>query len=456
MVNLDATPLSTEELHKLIGADDASLRAYFASVPHPADITEFLEHAEIDQWPRLLRLIEDPEIRAEVVSQIDESRWPELLPLLTAEEIAGIISQMESDDAADLFAELSSNQRYDVLRLLSIEDRQQLQQLLRYPSDTAGGIMQIERAQVPSDASIADAVARIRALVEDDVDVIAVWVVDKENRLLGHIPIADLLLHKSTTPVTDIMQADLVFVKPEVDQEEVAQIFKKYDLMTLPVVDDENRILGRIVIDDIVDVLAEEADEDALRMGGVSTEEFWHPEAVFTTTRIRLPWLGVTLLCSLISGLLIRTFDSVLQQIIITASFIPVITAMGGNVGTQSATILIRGFATGKVELGDIPRILFKEIRVGIIMGLIFGAFGALVASLLFTDGNYYLGLVIFIAMMFAMTTASTMGVIAPAVLKRFSIDPAIAAGPFVTTLNDITGILIYMAITTLFLGVLQ
>lgn len=448
--------LTQEELHELIASDDQSLKAYFASVPHAADITEFLTYADIDQWPRLLRLIEDSDKRAEVVSQIDESIWEDLLSRLQPDEIAGLVGQMESDDATDLLAELPAIQQHDILRRLPHSEREQVQELLRYPEDSAGGIMQLERAQVLVDAHVSDAVETVRDLVEDDVDVIMVWVVDQDNKLVGYIPIADLLLHKSTKPVTQIMQTDLVSVKPDVDQEEVATIFRKYDLMALPVVNDDGTLLGRIVIDDVVDVLSEEADEDTLRMGGASSEELaFHGEEVLTATRLRMPWLLVTLMCSLVSGFLIKAFDNVIQQVIIAASFIPVITAMGGNVGTQTATVLIRGFATGKTELHDIPRILFKEIRVGLLVGAIFGGLGGLFGTMLFTKGNWHLGAVIFCAMSIAMTTASTMGVAAPTLLKKFNFDPAIASGPFVTTLNDITGIVIYMSIVTLFLGYL-
>ena len=448
--------LSLEEVHRLIDGDDASIRAYFSSVPYPADITEFLEQVDLIQWPRLLRLIEDPEKRAEVVSQIDETKWSDLLDQLQPDEIASLILEMESDDAVDIIAKLSVQARYDTLRRLPFEERRQFQNLLGYPEDSAGGLMQVELAQVRESATVEDAIATVRQWVEDDVEVLAVWVVDNQGRLVGSLTLADLLLHKSTTPIKNLVDTDVVSVKPLVDQGEVAKIFKKYDLITLPVVDEENHLLGRIVVDDVVDVLTEEAEEDALRMGGTSSEELLHPEQVFSTVRIRLPWLAIALGCSLVSAFLLKVFEPLLERAAIVYSFLPVIMAMGGNVGTQSATILIRGFATEKTDLSDIPRLLYKEMRVGFLLGITYGSFAAIVATFILSKHNYYLGAVVLTSMICAMVTASAMGVFAPSVLKRFNIDPAIAAGPFVTTMNDITGILIYMLTAGWFLSYLE
>jgi magnesium transporter len=455
-VNTENFSIDVEELQQLLEGDDQSLRAYFNSVPHPADITEFLEHVDVHQWPRLLRLIDDPEVRAEVVSQIDEAKWQDLLARLQPDEIAALILQMESDDAADLIAKLPIQARYDTLRRLPAEDRRHVQNLLGYPEDSAGGIMQVELAHVAQSANVADAVQKVRELVEDDVEVLVVWVVDGEERLVGYSALADLLLHKSTTPISSIVETDLVTVTPLVDQEEVARLFKKYDLITLPVVDDEGHLLGRIVVDDVVDVLSEEAEEDALRMGGTSAEELVHPEQVLSTARIRLPWLAVALGCSLVSASLLKFFEPLLERVAIVYSFLPVIMAMGGNVGTQSATILIRGFATGKSDLSDIPKFIFKEVRVGLILGVVYGTFAGIVAAFILSKHNLFLGLVVFISMVLAMMTAAVVGVIAPSLLKRLNVDPAIASGPFVTTMNDITGILIYMLTSGLFLTYLE
>jgi magnesium transporter len=448
--------LTFEEIHQLIDGDDQSLRAYFSSVPYPADISEFFEKVEVRAWPRLLRLIDDPEIRSEVVALFDESRYKDLLGVLSPDEISALLGEMESDDAADFIAILPFPKRMEVLRKMAPQERKWVQQLLKYPEDSAGGIMQLELAEVPENALVSDAVDRVRELVEDDVEVLAVWVVDNEGRLRGHVALVDLLLHKATTPVAALMDPDVVSVTALIDQEEVAQLFKKYDLITLPVVDDQDRLIGRIVVDDVVDVLEEEAEEDALRMGGTSSEELYHRQEVVSTARIRLPWLAVALGCSLISATLIKSFEPILERVAIVFAFLPVIMAMGGNVGTQTSTILIRGIATQKIDMSDLPKFLYKELRVGALLGVIYGLLAGVVATFVLSNYNYPLGLIVFISMVCAGITAAGMGVCAPAILKKFDFDPAIASGPFVTSLNDISGILIYMSTAGLFLSYLE
>lgn len=455
-MNPDEHILSSEEIRDLVEGDDNLLKNYFASLPHAADITEFFNQVDYNEWPRLLRLITDKETRAEVFSDIDEGKWKNLLAELKREEITDLILQMESDDAVDLIAKLPPLIRLDILKRFPIEERKQYQQLLGYPEDSAGGIMQFELAQVIESATVSEAITQVRELVEDDVEVLAVWVVDKEQKLVGSIALVDLLLNKATTPIKGLIQTDIVTVQPLMDQEEVALIFKKYDLITVPVVDSADRLLGRIVIDDVIDVLSEEAEEDALRMAGTSEAELMHPTAVLSTARVRLPWLAVALGCSLISASLLKFFEPMLKDATIVYAFLPVIMAMGGNVGTQSATILIRGFATDKASLKKIPQFLYKEMRVGLLMGLAYGFCSGLVATFIISNQNYYLGFVVFIAMVIAMVTAGCMGVLAPALLKKLDIDPAISAGPFVTTMNDITGILIYMFVAGYFITYLQ
>lgn len=448
--------ITHEELNFLLSKDDAAIKAYIKSIVHEADIIEFFRQIDEKEWPRLLRLIDEPETRAQVISGFDKAEWHSLLPRLSPDEIAEVIKQLETDDAADLLANIPLSERFDALRMLSQKERAQVQQLLRYPEDSAGGLMQLELALVKEEALVSDAINMVRQLVEEDIEIYSVIVVDQHYRLLGTLALVDLILNKATTKVSSIMDTDVVFVKPLVDQEEVAALFKKYDLITMPVVDDKGRVLGRIVIDDVVDVLAEEAEEDALHMAGTSAEELMHQSDVLATARLRLPWLGVALCCSLISGFLLHYFQPTIERAVIILSFIPVITAMGGNVGTQSATLIIRGFSSGKFDLPHVPSFLYKEIRVGLLMGTIYGFFAAVVGSIFMTNYNLYLGLVVFISMSIAMMAAAILGVVAPTLLKSLNIDPAIASGPFVTTLNDIMGIIIYMVIATIFIAQLQ
>lgn len=448
--------LETQDLEAVLLGEDVHAKAFLHLLSHPADILDALQEVEITHWPRLLRLVEDEERRAEVVAMLDDGDRDRLLDLMPPQEIGQLVREMETDDAADVVGDLEPHEQIEALEQLTAADRAQVERLLAYPEDSAGGIMQLERAQVTRDATVAGAITKVQELVDDDVEVLNIWVVDQDGKLVGYVSLTDLLLHPTHTPITSLMETPISPVHPLVDQEEVAHIFKKYDLISLAVVDDQHRLLGRVVVDDVVDVLAEEAEEDALRAAGTSTEELLYKDQVVSVARIRLPWLAINLLGSLMSAFLLHYFEPVIEQAIIIASFVPVITAMGGNVGTQSATILTRGFATGRLDLGDVPRLLYKEARVGMLMGLVCGTVVAFVAAFIMGQSQIVLGAVVFIAMFSAMTAAASVGALAPAAMERLGIDPAIASGPFVTTANDITGILIYMATAMAFLDQLK
>lgn len=442
--------MDSEDLRAVLQGDDAAAQAFLHLLPHPADIADALSELDAEEWPRLLHLISDEEARAEVVSLLDEHE--QLAEYLRPEDIGTLLRQMESDDAADLLAELAPDEQKEALEALPEEERREVLALLQYPEDSAGGIMQAERVEVQSQATVDEAISQIRNMVDEGIDVHKIFVIDAQERLLGTVELVDLLLHAGAKKLADLMTPPVATAHPLLDQEEVVGLFRKYDLVVLPVVDGEGRLLGRIVHDDVVDVLDEEAEEDVLRMAGTDAEELLYRDRALAVARVRMPWLLVNLFGSLVSGWLLHLYEPVIAQAILIASFIPVITAMGGNVGTQSATILTRGFATGRLDLGDVPRLVFKEFRVGLLMGLLCGGGVSLIATFLFADGRYHLGLVVWVAMVAAMTTAAVVGTLAPAAMKRLGIDPAIASGPFVTTANDIIGIVLYMSTAVAFL----
>jgi len=250
------------------------------------------------------------------------------------------------------------------------------------------------------------------------------------------------------------MTTDVFNVRTDMDQEEVARVVEKYNILAVPVVDDNNRLKGIITVDDVIDVIRQEATEDIYKMAGASEEELLYGNKSFKIARLRLPWLLINLFGGVITGYLMWLFKLTLKEIIALISFIPVITGMGGNVGGQSATIMVRGFATGRIDFSTLRQVFFKEVRVGLIMGSVCGLTVGVVAW--GWHGNPYLGMVVGLAMVIAMAVASTMGVIAPAAFKKLGIDPAIASTPFVQTANDITGILIYFGMATIFLSYLK
>ncbi len=448
--------MDNDDLAAVLLADDVTAGAFLRLLPHPADVVEALRAVDLDHWPRLLRLVVDDVERAETVAILEEDERSRLLDLLPADEIGVLIRNLDSDDATDVLEELEPSEQKEALQALSADDRARVEELLRYPPDTAGGIMQVERAQVLRTQTVDDAVECVRALVEQDTQVYNVYVVDEQERLVGVVDIAALLLNRRDRVIGEIVESPIARVLPDLDQEHVARLFKKYSMFSLPVVDKEGRMLGRILHDDVIDVVVEEAEEDALKQAGTSTEELLYRDRVLAIARVRLPWLIVTLAGSLVSAKLIYLFSGVLQSAIVLAAFVPVVTAMGGNVGSQSATILTRGLATGRIDMSDMATVAFREFRVGLVMGVICGGVVGGVASLLFSDGKHMLGLVVFVAMVAAMTVAATVGSLAPAVMKRAGIDPAIASGPFVTTANDSIGIIIYLSTALFFLDELK
>lgn len=444
--------LDNEDLEAVLRGDDATAATFLRLLPHPADVVESLRVVEVKEWPRLLRLVPDESERAEAVALLEESERGALLELLEPEEIGRLVRNLETDDAADVIEELEPREQREALQGLEPEERAQVEELLQFAPDTAGGLMQMERAQVQKDAAIQDAIACVRALVEEDISVHGVYVVDEEERLVGIVDLPALLLNKPERKVSDVMEPPIAKVTPDVDQEQVAALFKKYSSVSLPVVDREGRMLGRILHDDVMHVVVEEAEEDALKQAGTSAEELLYRDRVLPIARVRLPWLVTTLLGSMVSATLIFWYQGILEKVGVLMSFVPVIAAMGGNVGTQSATILTRGLATGRVNLAELSSVLFREFRVGLVMGAICGSTVAVVGTLLFSYDKPFLGVVVFIAMVAAMTAAASMGALAPVVMKKLGVDPAIASGPFVTTANDIVGIIIYMSTALLFL----
>ncbi len=448
-------PLPKDDLAALIEESDAAGLAAFLRLLHPADLAEVFAQTDPEvHWGRLVEALDDERL-ADALAEMEGAVQEELLAFLPRDRLSRLIGYMDSDDAADIIAELPEALRQRIVSRLEEDDAEAVETLLKYPEDTAGGIMQTELVSVRKDQTVADAIAEIRRKREDiGPTLYNVYVVDDENRLVGFLPLQTLILSDDTRRVEEVMEPARFFVTPDVDQEEVALIFAKYDLVTLAVVDEEGHLLGRIVIDDIVDVLEEEADEDLMRMVGAGEEDLVYSDRIFRISAYRLPWLIVTLFGSIGTGMVMWLFKSTLDRVLALVTFMPVITAMGGNVGTQSSTIMTRGFATGRVDTDNIRRVILKELIIGLTMGVACGSIVSGVAML--WHGDPLVGIVVGIAMVGAMTVATTIGTLAPAAMKRFGVDPAIASGPFVTTANDVIGILIYLGTATILLKVMR
>jgi magnesium transporter len=416
---------------------------------HPADIAHLLEYLIEREQGVIFNLIDDAETAAEVLSEIDEAIGAHLLEGMEKPRLAEILQAMSSDDRADFISELPEELAEEILGLMAKKHSEQVEDLLSYGEDTAGRIMTPDFFALTDETSAKEAIEALQKASEAEM-VFYVYVIDDRGHLVGVISLRQLITVPPTKKLREIMVTDVISVRTDMDQEEVARVVEKYNILAVPVVDEENKLVGIITVDDIIDVIREEATEDIMKMAGTSEDEFVYRDNVFKVSRFRLPWILTNLFGGLITGYLLWIFKVTIQDVLALVTFIPVITAMGGNVGVQSSSIMVRGFATGRVGFDSLKRFLFREVRVGIIMGTTCGAAVGLVGY--FWHGNITIGLVVGIAMVVAMTIASTMGTLVPAFFKKMKIDPAIASGPFVTTANDITGILVYFGVATLFL----
>jgi magnesium transporter len=439
------------ELNELIDRDDKKAGVLLIEDRHPVEIAEIIDHLEENKKRYLFNLL-DLEQAAAVLQEVNDLSRDQILEEIETPRLAKIVDGMASDDAADIVGELPSKQAEELMGLISAEQTQELRQLLRYDEESAGGIMTKEFVSVPENATVQEAIDQIRTTVDHGEAVYAIYVTDKRGVLVGVFALPQLVLNKPEEKVSQIMNADVVNVPTDMDQEEVAAVVEKYDLASVPVVDRIGRLVGRITVDDVVDVIVDEASEDISKMAGTTDEEI-RQDSALRIASLRLPWIIISLFGGIISGTIISHFGMALESLLALAFFIPVITAMGGNIGIQSSAIVVRGLATGEIGLLRVARRLFREARIGLLMGVICGGIVGMVAFV--WQGNPLLGVIVGSAMLSAITVAATMGALVPLLFKRINIDPAIATGPFVTMTNDIVGLFIYFGLAVLLLKLL-
>jgi magnesium transporter len=409
---------------------------------HAADVADLLEELEPEEAASVFNLL-DTQRAAEVLEQMSELARHDLLDVLSTDRVAAVVQEMVSDDAADVLGELPPDRADQALALLSKEDRDEVRPLLAYDEESAGGIMAAEVVSVRHDALAAEAIESVREQADEVGDLHYVFVTDRRGRLVGLLDLKSLLLARPGVPVRRIMEKDVVAVTPETDQEEVANLARRYDLMAVPVVDAQGRLIGRITIDDLVDVMAEEASEDISRMAGTDPEEIGQ-ESVLRISRHRLPWLVTGLLGGIASAAVLSHFETSLQNVIALAFFVPVVTAMAGNVAIQSSAITVRGLATGEIGGHEVWATIVRELGVSLLNGLVCGLLAATVAGIW---RGTSIGIIVGSAMLTVVVIATVVGTTVPMALRRLGVDPAMATGPFVTTSNDIIGILIYLTL---------
>ncbi len=415
---------------------------------YPADIAYLMRSLSEEEQFLLFSRIADIKKAAETLSELDVTPASEIIIRLPEERSVHILKAMSDDDKADLLAHLPEEISQKLLDKLGFEESQEIETLLSYDDDTAGGIMTTEFFALAEDCNIAEAVEAIRRRGDEAETVFYIYVVDKWGHLVGIVSLRKLILSQPEVTLRQIMNTNMVKVNTNTDQEIVAQLVEKYNILAIPVVDDENKLVGIVTVDDVIDVIREEATEDIFRMVGTDATEIVYADNIWYIAKIRLPWLLTNLLGGIATGYLMWLFKATLHQVLALVTFIPVITGMGGNVGTQSSSITVRGLATGRITLENTRKSIWREARIGIAMGIICGLVVGLIA--LAWHHEPIIGLVVAIAMSASMTIAAAMGALVPTIFQRLKIDPAIASGPFVTTSNDIIGILVYMGTATI------
>ena len=431
--------------------DSSKIGSVIESMRAP-DLADVLSALPEEVWIFVFREL-DTETASGVLSIVDEGVARDILEDLHADEIVPLIEIMASDDATDIINLLPDEKVPSVLQRISREDYEDVSELLKFDKETAGGLMARELLTVNGGMKISDVIAVIRNEAENIENIQNIYVVDSAEVLLGSIPVINLLVSDSDNRADEIMEKGILTVTVDTDQEEVAAIFSKYDLYALPVVDERGRLKGRITADDIMDVIEEEANEDITMMAGTGEEEFWERSS-FKLSRARLPWLLTGLLGGIASAFVMNNFKASLESVLTLSFFVPVITAMAGNAGIQSSAIVVRELAVGGISFGQTSSKLVRELKVSLINGLILASI--LMTIILLWQGDFKLGVLLGLCMFFIICWATVMGAMIPLLLKRGNIDPALATGPFITTSNDILGILIYLGTATLFIDWLR
>lgn len=411
---------------------------------HPADIAEILEILTLSQAKFLYRLL-DNDLASEVLVEIEEDTREQFLASFSSEEIAESIEKMDADDATDVIQDLPEEVQDEVLEALKDENQSSdISMLMNYDENSAGGIMDVDFVSANWNWTVKEALKKLREQVENIDQVYTIYVVDSSNIFKGILSLKRFLYAKDDTLIKDIFKKDSITVRVNEEAETVASKMEKYDLVVIPVVDEDKKLLGRITIDDALDVIKEEAEKDYQMASGIS-EKVESSDSLFVISRARLPWLLIGMVGGILGAYVIGFFEVQLKENAVMASFIPLILAMGGNVGVQSSAIIVQSLANNTLNYESIFKKLFKELLVALFNGLICAIIALIFCWL--TRSDFALALTIGVSLVAVFTYAGLFGTFVPLILNKYKIDPALATGPFITTTNDIIGLLIYFLI---------
>jgi magnesium transporter len=438
-----------EQVAQAIENGDLPALRSLAGDLHEADLGDLLEALDPELRPRLVELL-GPDFDFTALTEVDDAVREEILEELKPQTVAEGVRELDSDDAVAILQDLSQESRAEILEQLPPPERVALARSLQYPENSAGRRMQTEFIAVPPFWTVGHAIDYMRETPDLPDRFYELYVVDPGYRLQGAVSLDRLLRTKRPVPVADLMEEDRRRVRADEDQEEVARTFERYNLVAVPVVDESERLVGVITVDDIVDVIEEEADEDVKALGGVSGDEELS-DTVLDIVKSRFPWLLANLFTALIAAFVIAQFDQAIEKMVALAVLMPIVASMGGNAGTQTMTVTVRALATRDLSATNAWRVVLREVLVGVLNGVTFAVILGLVAVGWF--GVADLGLVIGLAIVTVLTVAAVGGILIPLMLDRLGADPAVSSGPFVTTVTDVIGFFSFLGIATLWFG---
>lgn len=437
---------AVDSLHEALESDDIELARDIVATLHPSETADVIESMPSRDRDNVWQLV-DPELEGDVLSHMQDAVRTEFLEQMHPEKLADATKNLDADDVADILQDLPEDVADTVLRSMDEQNLQRLSSILTYPEDTAGGLMNIDVVSVRADVSL-DAVARyLRLLGEIPAKTDNLMVVDRDNNYLGVLPLTELLVRGPETTVGAWMEEE-AYLSANTPTSEVAKLFEQRDLVSAAVIDDEGHLLGRITIDDVVDVIQDAAEQAVRNMAGLGEDDMFSP--VFVTTKRRAVWLGINLLTAFLAAWVIGRFEDTIQELVALAVLMPVVAGMGGIAGSQTLTVAIRGIALGQIVKTNIKPLLIKELTVGTINGVLWSCVVATIVILWFD--NLLLGIVIGVSMIINLVIAALAGAAIPLVLKRFGIDPAIAGGVILTTVTDVVGFMSFLGLATIFL----
>ena len=441
------TPDFAAAVREALGAQDIGALRKLVDELHPADLADLIESLEPGERAQLITML-GRHLNPEALAELDENVRDELMELLPPEIIAAAIRKLDTDDAIYLLEDLDRQEQQDILARVPPEDRSALKRGLEFPENTAGRLMQTEFVAVAPYWTVGQTIDYMRSEAELPDKFVEIYVVDEGFHLQGAVPVSRILRHPRSKNISDL--ADEVPIRFMVtdERDDLAYKFKQYNLVSAPVIDDNERLVGMLMVDDVVDIIQEEAEEDILHLGGVGDEQISDP--VWWTIRSRFAWLFVNLLTALVASWVISFFDSTIQQMVALAVLMPIVASMGGNAGTQTMTVAVRALATRELTALNALKVVSRETAVGLINGFLFALIVGIFAFWWFGSG--LLGLVIAAAMVINLIAAGLSGILIPIALDRMNIDPAIASAVFVTTVTDVVGFFAFLGLAAIWL----